>query len=343
MGMSATLAILQQQQTTDATATAQSTSSSMSPASHPPGTKFIRIRTLESKSAWSLEGFDAQHVLKEIADLKPDVLERFVSGPQSVDALVPVAPGYPPMTVGQFLNASTKACGCYIIPRLSLYEYDKGTLFTEAQGLLNFPVSPHMRYLSLDNWGPFASNHTPDEVKGMFQRLYSQGWTGIGVNECNGYSPSYGYATFADFCVGATYWRPDRDALASIHTEPNIKLVLLYIDFPQPMTDFSQLQPDREAWILVHRIAPAQSEDGFRFVYPIQQDFWDSASRLTSQGGPFRGHSLYGVMKGLMAQYGTGGVPPPSVAHNHNKHGDPFIPSQSNSTSALVLMGGDSD
>src|SRR4029077_527444 len=102
-------------------------------------------------SVWSLEDMDAQHVLAEIADLKPDVLERFVSGPQRVDAQVPVAPGTPPMTVGEFLNASTKACGCYIVPRLSLIDYSKGTLFAEAQGLLAFPVSPQMRYLSLDN------------------------------------------------------------------------------------------------------------------------------------------------------------------------------------------------
>jgi hypothetical protein len=342
LALSATLAILEQQQRTDANPTGPGTSSSTGPTSFPPGTRFIRIRTLESKSMWNLENSDAQHVLSQIADLKPDVLERFVTGPQKVDAEVPVAPGSPPMTVGQFLNASTKACGCYIIPRLSLLDYDKGTLFTEAQSLLTFPVSPQMRYLSLDNWGSFASGHTPDEIKGMFQLLYSQGWAGIGVNECNGYSPSYGYATFADFCVGASYWRPDRNSLASIHTEPNIKLILLYIDFPQPMTDFSVLQPDKEAMILAHKIAPAQSADGFLFVYPIQQDFWNSATRLTSQGGPFKGQSLYDVMKGLMAQYNTGGASPLSLSPASGQLPDAFA--SSNSTSELVqVSGGDSD
>jgi hypothetical protein len=344
MGVSATLAIMQQQQPIDANATGRSTTSSTGPPSHPPGTRFIRIRTLESRSVWSLEGFDAQHVLSQIADLKPDVLERFVSGPQNVGALVPVAPGSPPMTVGQFLNASTKACGCYIIPRLSLSDYDRGTLYTEAQDLLTLPVSPQMRYLSLDNWGPFAQGHAPDEIKGMFQRLYSQGWLGIGVNECDGYSQSYGYATFSDFCVSTSYWRPDRNTLASILTEPNIKLVLLYIDFPRQMADFSSLQPDREAWVLTHKIVPAQSADGFLFVYPIAQDSWNSAACFTSQQGPFNGRSLYDVMKGLMARYDTAGLSPVVIAPNSNRLADAVMSLQSNSTSALVpISGGDSD
>jgi hypothetical protein len=163
------------------------------------------------------------------------------------------------------------------------------------------------------------------------------------VNECDGYSQSYGYATFADFCVGTSYWRPDRNALASINTEPDIKLVLLYIDFPKQMTDFSALQPDREAEILAHRIAPAQSADGFVFVYPMQQDSWNSATRLTSVGGPFKGQSLYDVMKGLMAQYNTGGASPLSLSPASGQLPDAFIAS-SNSTSELVpVSGGDSD
>jgi len=210
------------------------------------------------------------------------------------------------MTVGQFLNASTKACGCYIIPRLSLYDYDKGTLFTEAQGLLTFPVSPQMRYLSLDNWGPFAAAHTPDEVKGMFQQLYSQGWTGIGVNECAGYWQSYGYATFADFCVSSDSWTPISRQLAQIKNESSIGLRLLYIDFPQPMLNFSALSPDEEAKVLNHNIAPAQANGGFFFVYPIMQDFWNCSTHVTSQSGNFHGQSLCDLMRGLIGRYNSG-------------------------------------
>jgi hypothetical protein len=346
VSLSATLAVIQPGASKVDSPATSSSAHPQAPAisKYPTGKSFIRIRALDSNSVWSLDAVNAQQVLGNVTGLKPDVLERFVSGPQRVDAQVPVAAGTPPMTVGEFLNASTKACACYIIPRLSLSDYGKGTLFTEAQGLLTFPVSPQMRYLSLDNWGPFASGHTSDEVKGMFRQLYSQGWLGIGVNECDGYSQSYGYATFADFCVGTSYWRPDRNALASIHTEPNIKLVLLYIDFPQQMTDFSALQPDREAEILAHRIAPAQSADGFVFVYPMQQDSWNSATRLTSVGGPFKGQSLYDVMKGLMARYDTGALLPASVVPSSNRPAGGFIGSRSNSTSGLVPVGGgDSD
>jgi hypothetical protein len=108
------------------------------------------------------------------------------------------------------------------------------------------------------------------------------------------------------------------------------------------MTDFSVLQPDKEAMILAHKIAPAQSADGFLFVYPIQQDFWNSATRLTSQGGPFKGQSLYDVMKGLMAQYNTGGASPLSLSPASGQLPDAFA--SSNSTSELVqVSGGDSD
>jgi len=270
------------------------------------GKSFIRIRALEGNSVWSLDAVNAQQVLGNVTALKPDVLERFVSGPQNAGAQVPVAPGSPPMTVGEFLNASTKACGCYIIPRLSLSDYDIGTLFTEAQSLLTFPVYPKMVYLSLDNWGPFASNHTAAEVKGMFQRLYSQGWIGIGVNECGGYWQSYGYATFADFCVSSDSWKPISGQLAQMKNESNIGLRLLYIDFPQPMMNFSALSPDEEAKVLNHNIAPAQSKEGFIFVYPIMQDFWNCSTHVTSQGSNFHGKSIYDLMKGLIARYDSG-------------------------------------
>jgi hypothetical protein len=286
---------------------APSASNAPTPAvsKYPPGKSFIRIRALDTNSVWSLDGVNAQQVLGNITDLKPDALERFVSGPQNVNAYVPVAPGGPSMTVGQFLNASTKACGCYIVPRLSLADYDSGKLFTEAQGLLTLPVSPQMRYLSLDEWGSFSSNHTVLEVKGMFQQLYSQGWTGIGVNECAGYWPSYGYATFADFCVSTDSWKPGSAQLSQIRSEPNIGLRLLYIDFPQAMLNFSALSPDEEAKILNHNIAPAQAKGGYFFVYPIMQDFWNGATHVTSQGSNFKGESLYDLMKVLMARYNS--------------------------------------
>ena len=282
------------------------TTTSLGLPSYPQGTRFIRIRALEKNSMWALPDYDAQQVLRIISDLKPEALERYVSGPQNASAPVPVAPGSPPMTVGEFLNASLRACECNIIPRLSLGNYDSGKFLNEAASLLSMPVYPKMRYLSLDSWTPFASSHTSDEVKGMFQRLYDQGWAGVGLNECGGYSPSYGYATFASFCVSTNTWKPIAVGLAQLKNEPNIKLRLLYIDFPDAMKNFSALSTTEEADIFAQKISPAQSEDGFVFVYPIAQSFWDSMTRVTPAESAYGGASIYEVMKGLMNQYNAG-------------------------------------
>jgi hypothetical protein len=208
------------------------------------------------------------------------------------------------MTAGEFLNASMRACNCYIIPGVNLNQYDRGTLFTAAQALLRLPVSPKMAYLSLDKWHDFSTNHTPDQVKSMFQQLYSQGWAGIGVNANGGYFPTYGYATFTDFRINPSNWQPDSANLADARSESNIRLVLLYIDFPKPMDSFAALSPDQQAQVLTDNIASAQSSDGFYFVYPIVQSFWDSNNQTTSSGGPYQGETVYAVMLQLMRQFG---------------------------------------
>jgi len=207
------------------------------------------------------------------------------------------------MTVGEFLNASMRACNCYIISGASLNEYDEGTFFATAKSLLSLPIDPPVKYLSLDNWHPFSTNHVSDQVKGMFLQLYAQGWEGIGVNACGGYFSSYGYATFSDICIRTTDWQPDTARLSSIRTEANIKLVFLYIDFPKEMQRFAALSPDQEAQVLTDNIASAQSSDGFYFVYPIVQSFWDSNNQTTSSSGPYRGESIYAAMLQLMQQH----------------------------------------
>jgi hypothetical protein len=243
-----------------------------------------------------------------ISDLKPDVLERYVTGAQALNTTVPVQPGNPPMTASQFLNASMAACGCYIIPRLSLDEYDKGTLFKTAENLLSLPVYPRIAYLSLDNWAGFNRNssHTPAIIQSLFKQLYAEGWRGIGVNDCGGFYVDYGYATWADFCISENGWVPNSSQLAQLKSEPNIKLYLLYIDFPNFMQDFVALPVDQQASILANNIAPAQSQQGFMFVYPIVQNFWDSSKETTTQGGPYHGETIYVLMRSLMNQYNPG-------------------------------------
>jgi hypothetical protein len=98
-------------------------------------------------------------------------------------------------------------------------------------------------------------------------------------------------------------WQPDMPNLAAATSEPNIKLALLYIDFPKPMNQFVLLSPDQEAQIMTDNIASAQSSGGFYFVYPIVQSFWDSEKQTTSPGGPYQGETVYTVMLRLMQQY----------------------------------------
>ena len=289
--------------TTSTVTSSTTTSSTTAGQSSPPGKRFIRIRALNPHSAWGLPGYDAQQVLAMISQMRPDALERYTDGPQNPNAAVPVASGSPPMTVGEFLNQSMRACSCYIIPGLSLNLYDQGRLFTAAQSLLGLPVYPKMMYLSLDSWHNFSKNHSPDQIQSMFQQLYSQGWAGIGVNANGGYFPTYGYATFTDFRISPSNWQPDSANLADARSESNINVVLLYIDFPKPMDSFAALSPDQEAQILTDNVASAQSSDGFYFVYPIVQSFWDSNNHTTSSGGHYQGETIYTVMLQLMQQY----------------------------------------
>jgi hypothetical protein len=69
------------------------------------------------------------------------------------------------------------------------------------------------------------------------------------------------------------------------------------------MDSFAALSPDEEAQILTDNVASAQSSDGFYFVYPIVQSFWDSHNPTTSSGGPYQGESIYTVMLQLMQRY----------------------------------------
>ena len=266
-------------------------------ATYPAGHRFIRIRALEAGSQWLLPLYTAQQVLSMVSDLNPDALERYITGAQNPNAVVP---GNPSMTVTQFLDASMKACNCYIIPRISLDEYDKGTLYSTSQNLLSLPVNPPLRILSLDNWTPFFQSHAQAQIQTALQTLYSEGWQAIGVNDCN-YSTSFGLASFADFCVDVSTWQPDLGTLSQIQTESSIKQFLLYIDFPGQVQKFMALTPDQEADAITKNIAPAQKS--FYFVYPIVQGAWDSNTQITSQSGPYKGASLYTIIKSMMLQY----------------------------------------
>jgi hypothetical protein len=256
-------------------------------------TDFARIRALDG-GEWSPTTETPAAVLSMIQDMRPQVLERYVSGGVNASALLPGG-----LSEQQFLQAS-EDYGATIVPRISLQDPN---LYSEAQSLYNLPINPPMRYLSLDNWAPYSQGATQAQVVAMFQKLYAQGWEGIGVNMCGGYYPTYGYATWADFCVlPQQNYNPDLKTLNQLRSaEPNLQLFLLYIDFPGQMKQFVTLSGNQQAQVLTTD-AQQQASNGYKLVYNVLQTFYDSNNIFTSSG-----QSIRSVIKGLMTQYNSWG------------------------------------
>lgn len=277
---------------------------------------YIRIRSLSNRGKrgqaahWDPTNYNAQQILTLITDLKPNVLERYTDGRLDPEAPVPVALGQAPMNVRKFLDASMRAGapGCIITPRLTLEEYDKGTLFSTAQNLYDFPISPPMRILSLDNWSAFSDSHTPEQIRELFTKLKAQGWQYFAVNMVGGLRSSQGFAAIAEFGIKRELgFTPNLDKLQRMKADPAIKKHLLYIDFPSQARDFMKLTPDERADTLVNKIAAVQQKEGFTFVWPILQGEWDSTRISTTRDGRYSGSSLFEVMKKAVSKY-----PPPS-------------------------------
>lgn len=269
---------------------------------------YVRIRPLSNRgqrsqpAKWDPGGYTAQDILGIIADLKPNVLERYTDGYLDPDLLVPVAEGHPAMTVVEFLNASMRAGspGCIIIPRLSLHEYGKGTLFATAQSLYDFPIDPPMRILSLDNWGDInKAGVSKDEIRSIFQKLQAQGWSHIAVNMVGGIHDPQGFASITEFGVKKDEkFAPDLSKLEKIKELDYVKKYLLYIDFPAQTKEYEQAySPDERAAHLVNVLGGQQMRNGYTFVWPILQGAWDSTQVVTSDNGPYNGATLYEVMK----------------------------------------------
>ncbi len=288
----------------------------------PPGESFIRIRPLDNQgcsgcngnAVWSLPNYYAENVLSLISYMKPNVLERYTSGPLNATMLVPTVPGDPVMNVAQFLNASVDACNCYLIPRINM-SIGVANVLIQAKALRQFPVKTKMKYLSLDWWGAFARNNSAANVTTLFTQLYGQGWKGIGINGCGGeIANALTYPSFVDVCVTTSDWQPNQQQLKIAQSESNIKKIILYIDFPSEMQKFSELNTDQEANVMSN-LASLQSADTYKLDYNLLQvltfnsvlngTIWDTSQRFTSANGIWHGESLTQVFKGLEKQYNS--------------------------------------
>ncbi len=271
----------------------------------------VRIRPLANKgqrrkmARWVLDGYTTHDILKLIEDLKPDVLERYIAGSQDPDLLLPASKGHSQMNVIEFLNASMKAGapGCIITPRVSLHLYDMGIFWSTCSNLYNLPIDPPMRTISLDNWGDFGKRkaHSDATIIKMLKRLKKQGWEHIAANYIGGHVRSDDIIEIGEFgSDNSKNFEPKLTKLAKLKQEKSITQILMYIDFPGQVNEFMEFPPDRRADILIKKIHAAQAKHNFSFVWPILQDRWQSTKVFTSKTGPYKGASLYELMKSVM-------------------------------------------
>lgn len=260
------------------------------------------LKTDGGYAQWMHPEYTAEDILEMIESLKPQVLERYFTGKQDMDALVPVRKGSKPMTVKQFLNASMKAGapGCIIIPKLNLtwFSWGKEKYFWEAaENNYNLSLEQPIRIINLDNWKAFIDTHGEAKLKGILTRLKQIGYDTIGVNMTGGYRPGFGMVSFADFAINANDWTIRTSTLEKLKADPDINQYYLYIDYPGQMDKFMELTPDQQADVITKVIEPAAEKLGFTFVYPVLFDRWDATNHVTNKSGPYKGASIFEVIQ----------------------------------------------
>ncbi len=252
--------------------------------------------------------YTAQDILEMIEELKPTCLERFITGWQDPDRLVPVREGCPPMTVLEFLNAAILAGGegCEIVPKLNLQwlknERSAALFWKSAQELYDLPLVRPIRNINLDVWDHYCNEiHTTQEERDeMFRRLREIGYEKIGVNMTGLYRVNHPEIDYADFNIDKNTWEVKESAIKTLRQFPNIKELYMYIDYPGPMDAFRTNSPDRQAEIYCKNIFPYQKKLGFTFVYAVIQDSWNAKESVTSEDGPYHGKTMYDITKELL-------------------------------------------
>ena len=251
--------------------------------------------------------YTAQDILEMIEDLKPDCLERFITGYIDHEELVPVREGHPEMTVLEFLNAAILAGSekCHIVPKLNLRWLAWGReeyFWKSAQALYDLPLVRPIRNINLDVWDIYCNDvhTTPEQRAGLFKRLRDIGYEQIGVNMTGLYSVNEPQIDYADFNIDKNTWQVKSDVISLLNTYPNIQRLYLYIDYPGAMDAFRRNSPDRQAEIYYENIFPNQAKMGFTYVYAIIQDSWDASASVTSGDGPYKGKTMYDITKELL-------------------------------------------
>lgn len=271
------------------------------------GSPFSSPHWMLTKDRGLSKDYTAQDVLEMITELKPDCLERFITGYYNPEDLVPVREGYPEMTILEFLNAAILAGSekCHIVPKLNLRWLAWGRedyFWKSAQALYDLPLVRPIRNINLDVWDIYCNEiHTTSGQRAeLFKRLREIGYVEIGVNMTGLYRENDPQIDYASFNIDKQTWEIKSDVIQTLKRYPNIKRLYLYIDYPGTMDVFRLNSPDRQAEIYYENIFPNQEKKGFTYVYPIIQDSWDANTSITTKNGPYKGKTMYEISKELL-------------------------------------------
>ena len=262
----------------------------------------IRLRTLTDNSRWQPD-YTAQQILAMVGDLKPTMLDRYISGYQNPNLPVPVCSGCPPMNIGQFLQSSEEVSGAVIMARISLNEYDAGTIFNTSQDLLNIPINPPIRILSLDDFGGFFANHSEAVISTMIQTLYAQGWYWIEMGGCaDANNIPNGQTNYASACFRYPNWQIQPGSISSWTSHSSVLQMLATMDFPNDIPYLLAMNGNAQEAAIFSNVAGNQSVYDYSMIYFVMQGNWDT-NLVNITSGPYAGHTLYYEMKMLMQQY----------------------------------------
>jgi hypothetical protein len=265
---------------------------------------YVRIDALDhpmrggGMAQWAPKDHDAQDILKMIRELRPDVLDRFMNGSQNPNMLVPVKPGSPKMTVVEFLNACAKAGtpGCRIVPKIHLNRvWPEKYRQSASRNLLSLKVNPPITAVSFDGYFSDKNEVPRARCRERLQAFQKMGWQDLGFNFSGGKKATFGLASFA-YVIPNDQWKP---AFLSVLKQEDVKTRLVHFDYPGQIERFRELSPDRQAHI-IDDLSRTQWKRNYRFVYPILYSGYDATKQVTSKKGPYKGATVYAVIKQLI-------------------------------------------
>lgn len=259
---------------------------------------WVRILPFEIRDqGWQLKNHSGQDVLNMIEELKPDVLDRFITGKPDLGVEVPMGSGVAPMKLVDYLDAAMKAGapGCFLTPKDHLNDiWSDDYRMEAAQALYDLPVTPRLKTMDLDE---FFTHGTPEEHQQTLEKFKAMGWRYLGYNFAGGPKPAYGLISYAEAGVNKNTWEVNLNALAAMKEE-GIKIRLAHIDYPGAIVEFEKLLPDRQADI-IQKIRQEQHQYGFTFIYPIlyQRKGYDATKEVTKRNGPYHGATVFQIIK----------------------------------------------